>query len=254
MKFLDRFLNKQDHGLHRDHADQPDQADQADQLHRPEQPPPPPSALTLVAPALLAPVAPATPQVELPPEILAAAQEGFSLFPIVVGSLQAASARAFLPAATNVIQELRELASQHPGCQFGMVVNGRFCALRMEGEFGFGQFKALAQRARLTSEDDAEDGEWGTRLLFGGNAVFAIYLSPERERPRRLPDLGIGLSIVREWVPAPGAEFKGDVYRYIDPAARIELLPRFLARLVFGNPEASMESRRVLEFPSWLPR
>jgi hypothetical protein len=167
-------------------------------------------------------------------------------------ALQASSARAYLPAATNDIEELRELASQHPGCQFGMLVNSRFIGIRMEGEFGLGQFfKAMAQRARLTS-DDQDAGEFGTRLIFGGNTVFAIYLSPELERPRRLPDLGIGLSIVREWVPAPGSVFKGEVYRYIDPAARIEPLPQYLAQLVFENPEACGESRRVLEFPSFL--
>jgi len=183
---------------------------------------------------------------------MAALEVGFSLFPILVGSLNATSTRAFLPAASNDVEELRELASLHPQCQFGMLVNGRFCAVRMEGEFGYGQFIAMAKRAFLLTPDDHAD-EFGTRLLCGGNTIFAIYLSPELERRRHLPDLGIGLSIVREWVPAPGSVFKGVRYQFVDPASKIAPLPRNLAELVFENPEARQEST-VIEFPAWLPR
>jgi hypothetical protein len=64
------------------------------------------------------------------------------------------------------------------------------------------------------------------------------------------PDLGLGLRI-DDWTPAPGSEFMGAVYRY--DRAKIAPLPSFLAQLIFEDPEACGESRRVLEFPSWLP-
>lgn len=89
-------------------------------------------------------------------------------------------------------------------------------------------------------------------MLYGGNTVWAIYRSPDLEMRSRRPDLGLGLSI-DDWTPAPGSEFMG-VYRWVNPAAKIEPPPRYFAQLVFEDPEASEQSQKLVEAPSWVPR
>jgi hypothetical protein len=182
---------------------------------------------------------------------MAALAEGFALFPITVGTIRARAATAWLPAATSDVRELQDLVGRHPGCQLGMLMGGgRFFTVRMEGEFGVSQFKAMAQFALFTTDDDAD---WRTRMIFGGNTLWAIYRSPDLEVRARRPDLGLGLSI-DDWTPAPGSEFSGAVYGWVNPAERIGLPPRYLAQIVFEDPEASGQSPKLVEFPSWVPR
>jgi hypothetical protein len=250
MKFLDRFLTTTVRGLSPAQPTQPNQLQQPDQPHQPAPPVSAPSALALVAPALLAPVTPLL-LTEFSPAIMAALAEGFALFPIDVSNRRARAATQWLPAATNNVQELHQLAGRHPGCQVGMLMAGgsRFVAVRMEGEYGASQFSCLAQRALLNDDESV----WETRMLLGGNTVWAIYRSPDLERRSRRPDLGLGLRI-DDWTPAPGSEFSNSAYRWVSPAARIKPAPKYLAQIVFEYPEDFQQSPKLLEFPSWVPR
>jgi hypothetical protein len=232
MKYFDRFF-----------ATPPPSAVHAAQPVEPEPAPPISSAS-----GRLLPDGPAQGRQELPPGVVAAALEGFPVFPVTVNSRHFSAARAMLQMATTDIAEIEKMAAQNPGCNFGMAMGDGIFALEMNGDFALTQFNSMAQYALLTTDDD---GDWKTRLLKGGNTTWALYLAPEPPTHLRSRYLGNDLSIVAEggWIPAPGSAFRGISYNWVDAELKIQPAPDFLAVLVFETPDQEPNQPRIIEFP-----
>jgi hypothetical protein len=173
----------------------------------------------------------------LPEEVRSAAKEGIPAFPVEVGSLLAPAATRLLKLATTDIPALEELVEIYPQCRRGLAMGGKVFAVRMDGECGVARLNNLAREEALATDDD---GEWGTRLLAGGTTTWALFLCPELEmrlNGRSREDLAIAGT--GDWIPAPGSEFAGVTYSYLDPEARIEPAPNCIAGWAFNIPEAA---------------
>ena len=185
----------------------------------------------------------------LGPSVLAATIEGIPIFPIPSGSRHFEIRRSLWSATTDM-EALAQMAAENPECSFGMAMGDRVFAVRLDGEFGVEQFNSMIQYAIFTTDDS---DNWSTRLLQGGNTTWALYLSPEFPERRPRPFLGDGLSFIGRngWIPAPGADSSGKIYRYLNPETRIAVAPRYIARLAFEIPDAEEQFGTDLESPEW---
>lgn len=179
--------------------------------------------------------------VELPAEIILAANRGWHLFPFLARSRHASFAATLIGLATCDIEQLARWAAEHVECNWAVATgkdSGIF-VLEFDGLVGQRSYNSAAMR----NEDESNLIEQ-TLTSVAGHGESAIRYSffrwPAR---RRLLDLGITiLPRVRlhaedDYVQVPPSiQVNGTRYTYLNPEASVLQAPVWLVEIVF-EPE-----------------